>query len=641
MYDYLVDQAQVRREQASVEIKNDRLISIVQKVEPKSIYLKIERGTTKMKAISLRVLAVVLLLALLVIVLTGVNGVSEAAAHGPETGHAAETHHEAEESSLLGNLGDHHHPITTDSELAQRYFNQGLILTYGFNHELAVQSFKDALELDPKCAMCYWGIAYALGPNINAPMEDAAVPEAYAAIQQAQKLAASWPPFISAVPEVSAAIQQEQKLTANVSAREHAYIQALAKRYVAEPVADRAELDLAYANAMRQVAQQYPYDPDAATLFAEALMDLMPWNYWTKDGQPTEYTNEIVTTLEAVLEHNPNHAGANHFYIHAIEASQTPERAIPSAERLETLVPGAGHLVHMPAHVYWRTGRYQDAFRINEVAIHSDEHTVGGKPDQGAHTLYSLLYYPHNIHYLMAAAQMQGRSQEALAAARRVATDIPLSAYQEVAAMEDFMPLPLFAMVRFGQWEAILNEPQPQAEFQYSTGIWHWARGLAYTRQGNLDKAAVEYDKLVAIGQSEAMQNLTLYSFAQASTMLDIATHLLAGELAGARGETDEMIAELEEAVAIQDNLHYIEPPAWHFPVRHYLGAALLELGRAEEAEAVYREDLRQYPNNGWSLFGLAESLKAQGKADQAGETQEQFEETWQYADVTLGASRF
>ncbi|HXV43687.1 MAG TPA: hypothetical protein VEC96_11545, partial [Anaerolineae bacterium] len=436
-------------------------------------------------------------------------------------------------------------------------------------------------------------------------------------------------------------LQQAYKLTANVSPVEQAYIEALAKRYVAEPVADRAELDLVYANAMRQVAQQYPHDPDALTLFAEALMDVTPWNYWTKEGQPTEYTNEIVTTLESVLKLSPNHPGANHFYIHATEASQTPERAIPSAERLETLVPGAGHLVHMPAHVYWRTGRYQDAFRINEVAIHSDEHTVGGKPDRGVHTLYSLLYYPHNIHYLMAAAQMQGRSQEAVAAARRVATDIPLNAYQEVAAMEDFMPLPLFAMVRFGQWDAILNEPQPQAEFQYATGIWHWARGLAYTRQGNLDKATAEYDKLVAIGQTEAMQNLTLYSFAQASTMLDIATHLLAGELAGARGETDEIISELEEAVAIQDNLHYIEPPAWHFPVRHYLGAALLELGRAEEAEAVYREDLRQYPNNGWSLFGLAESLKAQGKADQAGEAQEYFEEAWQYADITLAASRF
>jgi tetratricopeptide (TPR) repeat protein len=297
--------------------------------------------------------------------------------------------------------------------------------------------------------------------------------------------------------------------------------------------------------------------------------------------------------------------------------------------------------MHMPAHVYWRTGRYQDAYRINEEAIQSDEHTHGAKPDQGMFTTYSLLYYPHNIHYLMAAAQMLGRSQDAVTAARRTANDIPLNAYQEVPAMEDFMPLPLYAMVRFGQWDAILKEPQPQAQFQYSTAVWHWARGLAYTRQGNLENAAAEYDKLVAIAGTEEMEALTLYSFAQASTLLDIATHLLAGELAGARGETELMITELEEAVAVKDGLHYIEPPAWHFPVRPYLGQALLEAGRFSEAEAVYQEDLRQYPQNGWSLFGLAESLKAQGKTAEATEIEAQFEQAWEVADVELSASRF
>lgn len=537
---------------------------------------------------------------------------------GEDHGHEAPAEEvEPEVTPLMGNLGSFHHPISTDSELAQRYFNQGLILAYGFNHELAVQSFKDALKLDPECAMCYWGIAYALGPNINAPMDAAAVPEAYAAVQQAQKLAAQ------------------------VSPIEQAYIEALAQRYSAEPLEDRSALDKAYADAMRQVAQQYAYDADALTLFAEALMDLTPWNYWTTDGQPTEYTNEIVATLEAVFEINPGHAGANHFYIHAVEASLTPELALPSAARLEGAVPGAGHLMHMPSHVYWRTGRYHDAFRINETAIHSDEHTVGGKPDQGVHTLYSLLYYPHNIHFLMAAGQMEGRSQDAIAAARRVAADIPASAYAEVAAMEDFMPLPLFALVRFGQWETILQEPQPEANFQYATAIWHWARGLAYTRLGELDQAAAEYEQLTAIAQTETIQNLTLYSFAQASTMLDIASHILAGELAGAQGDADKMIAELEKAVEIQDNLHYIEPPAWHYPVRHNLGAALLQLDRAEEAETVYREDLRQYPNNGWSLFGLAESLKAQGKSTDAATVQQEFEAAWQFADVTLTASRF
>lgn len=606
----------------SREQHNDRL----QKAGQKRLYQAVviqqpNKWGDKMNR-SIKYLSIIVIL----LALAFVFWVPPASAHGdePHPDQAAPTGEEGqgqageakvEVSPLLGNLGDHHHPITTGSELAQRYFNQGLMLAYGFNHELAIQSFKDALKLDPECAMCYWGIAYALGPNINAAMEDPAVPEAYAAVQQAQKLAVQ------------------------ASDVERAYIDALAQRYAAEPVADRAELDLAYANAMRQVAQKYAYDVDALTLFAEALMDLTPWNYWTKDGQPTEYTREIMATLETAFELNPYHAGANHFYIHAVEASQTPELAIPSAERLEGAVPGAGHLVHMPAHIYWRTGRYHDAYRINEAAIHSDEHTVGGKPDQGAHTLYSLLYYPHNIHFLMTAGQMEGRSQEAIAAARRVASDIPASAYLEVPAMEDFMPLPLFALVRFGQWETILAEPQPESQFQYATGIWHWARGLAYTRLGEVDQAAAEYDKLAAIGQTEAMKNLTLYSFAQASTLLDIATHILAGELAGARGETEQMIAELSKAVEIQDNLHYIEPPAWHYPVRHNLGAALLRTGQAEEAEAVYREDLRQYRQNGWSLFGLAESLKAQGKTAEAAEVQQQFEQAWQYADVELASS--
>jgi tetratricopeptide (TPR) repeat protein len=530
---------------------------------------------------------VIVLLSLLFTLLTAFSGAPAVAAHGPDTHSTGEAaladdhtntgpmqkacfkydpylcynfpqdegsqaiESEPEVSPLLGNLGDYHHPITTNSELAQRYFNQGLMLAYGFNHVRASQSFEDALKLDPACAMCYWGIAYALGPNINAPMEEAAVPQAYAAIQKAQELA----------PQASGV--------------EQALIDALAQRYAAEPVADRSGLDKAYADAMREVVKQYPNDLEAATLFGEALMDLMPWNFWTKDGQPTEYTNEIVTTQESVIARNPDHAEANHFYIHAVEASQTPEQAIRSAQNLEGAVPGAGHLVHMPAHAYWRTGRYADAYRVNISAVHSDEHTVGGKPDQGSHTLYSLLYYPHNIHFLMAAAQMQGRSEEAIAAARRTASDIPLSAYQEVAAMEDFMPLPLFALVRFGQWEEILQEPQPDAQFQYATAIWHWARGLDFTRQGQLDQAPIEYDQLVAIAQTEAIKGLTLYSFAQVSTMMDIATHILTGELAGAHGDSDKMIAELEKAVEIQDNLHYIEPPAWHYPVRHNLGRGL------------------------------------------------------------------
>ncbi|MES1022105.1 hypothetical protein ABN584_04265 [Gloeocapsa sp. BRSZ] len=518
----------------------------------------------------------------------------------------------------LLNLGSHHHPISTKNPLTQRYFNQGLILAYGFNHAEAERSFREAARLDPDCAMCYWGIALVLGPNINAPMNDTAVPKAFAALQKAQSLA----------PKAS---QVEQ-----------AYIQALAKRYAAQPVKDRTSLDKAYAQAMRELSQRYPNDLDAATLYAEALMDLTPWNFWTKDGQPTTYTNEIVLTLESILQRAPNHPGANHYYIHAVEASQTPERAIPSAQRLETLVPDAGHLVHMPSHVYWRVGRYYDAARINERAIRVDEtHGVGGTRDQNVHSYYALAYYPHNIHFLFAAAQMAGRSNLALEAARKLVAKIPDRAYREIPALEDFKPMPLFALVRFGKWQEILQEPQPASELQYTTGMWHWARGLAYVRRENFDKAKAEYAQLRKIAQTDAMKKLTLASFPQASTLLDIAAHVLAAELASAEGQTNTAIAQLNEAVRIQDNLSYIEPPAWYYPVRHTLGYTLLKAGQAKEAEAVYREDLRQYPQNGWSLFGLVQSLRAQGKTQEAQMVQQRFITAWKYADVKLTASQF
>jgi len=519
---------------------------------------------------------------------------------------------------LLENLGNHHHQISTKNPLAQRYFNQGLILAYGFNHALAERSFQEAARLDSNCAMCYWGVAYVLGPNINAPMDDAAVPKAYTAIHKALLLA----------PQGSSA--------------EQAYIQALAKRYAPKPVKDRTYLDQAYASAMREVYQNYPQDLDAATLSAEALMDLSPWNYWTKDGQPTTYTNEIVATLESVMNRYPNHPGANHYYIHAVEASQTPERAIKSAQRLENLVPGAGHLVHMPSHVYWRVGRYHDAARINERAIQVDEtHAVGGTRDQNAHSFYNLAYYPHNIHFLFAAAQMEGRSQLALKAARKLVAKIPAQAYRDVPVLEDFRPMPLFALVRFGKWQQILQEPQPASQLQYTIGMWHWARGLAYVKAGKLNEAQTEYEQLRKIAQTQAMQQLNLASSLKASTLLDIASGVLAAELAITQGKQDEAITQLQAAVRIQDSLSYIEPPSWFYPVRHNLGAALLTAGRVKEAEAVYREDLRQYPHNGWSLFGLAQSLQAQGKTKDAQAVQKRFAEAWKYADVKLTASQF
>lgn len=515
---------------------------------------------------------------------------------------------------LLDNLGDHHHPITTRSPLAQRYFDQGLTLVFAFNHAEAIRSFKDAIQLDPGCAMCYWGVALALGPNINAPMEEMAVPEAYAATQKALSLA----------PQASEA--------------EQAYIQALAQRYEPVPVADRSALDKAYAKAMEELSQRYPDDLDGAVLFVEALMDLTPWAYWTAEGQPTAYTEEIVTTLESVLARNPRHIGANHYYIHSVEASPEPERALPSAERLASLAPGAGHLVHMPTHIYWRVGRYHEAALANEHAIHTDENYIR---DRGAQGFYPLAYYPHNIHFLFAAAQMEGRSRATLAAARKLVASIPEEAYREFPQFEDLRTMPLCALVRFGKWNAILGEPKPAAEFQYTTGIWHWARGMAYSRLGQLAQAKQEYQQLIHIAWSDSMAQLTFWSFSSGATLLEIAAHILGGEMAGARGRTEGMIAEFKKAVWIQDNLRYIEPPAWSYPVRHSLGAALLKADRAAEAEAVYRKDLEQYPNNGWSLFGLAQSLRARGKTEAAAKVQKRFEKAWKYADVVLTASRF
>jgi len=549
---------------------------------------------------------------------------AEEAGHG----HGASHHHvalaqvpepRADVSPLLGNLGSHHHAITTRSELAQRYFDEGLILVYGFNHAEAIRSFRDAIKLDPSCAMCYWGIALALGPNINAAMDDAAVPEAYAALQQASALA----------PGASPA--------------EQAYIQALAARYAPAAVADRAPLDRAYADAMREVVRRYPDDLDAATLFAEALMDLMPWQYWTRDGEATQYTPEIVATLESVLARAPNHPGANHYYIHAVEASLTPERAVPAAQRLETLVPGAGHLVHMPAHIYWRVGRYPDSVRVNQEAIASDESyfRVGGIADAATHGAYLFGYYPHNIEFVFAGAQMSGQSELALDAARKLVASIPDDVLRSIPPLEDLLPMPIFALVRFSRWDDVLREPAPPAEMRYATGMWHWARGLAYLRQGQLDRADAEAAQLAAIAAAPPLPATPRMSRARAAVSLEIASNVLAGELAGARGNAAEQIARLEQAIAAQDDMPYTEPPPWFYPVRQTLGAALLDLGRPAEAEAVYREDLREYPNNGWSLFGLAESLRAQGRAAEAAEAQSRFQAAWEAADVTITRSAF
>ncbi|MBI1729155.1 hypothetical protein HY229_08510 [Candidatus Acetothermia bacterium] len=515
---------------------------------------------------------------------------------------------------LFNNLGNYHHVISTKVPMAQRYFDQGLTLTYAFNHDEAFRSFEEAARLDPDCAICYWGEALVLGPNINAPMDPSLNEKANQLVRKA----------LQAAP--------------NAGANEQAYIQALTHRYAENPPDDRLSLDIDYANAMREVVKQFPDDIDAATLFAEALMDVTPWAYWTKDGKPTQYTNEIVSTLESVLARNQNHPGANHYYIHAVEASQTPDRAIPSAERLPSLVPGAGHLVHMPAHTFWRVGRYHDAAVANEHAIHADESYM---PDMNMQGWYLTAYYPHNIHFLFAASAIEGNSTEAIQAARKLVAEIPASHYKDFPPIEDFMPMPLFALVRFGKWDEILNEPQPSSQYRYTTGMWHYARGLAYVRKDQLQEAADELNKLTQIANSAEMKQFPLASGSTADVMLKIALLIVGGELAGAQGNSDSLISQLKQAVELQDGLAYTEPPAWYYPVRQSLGAALLDAGRASEAEAVYREDLKIYPRNGWSLYGLMLSLEKQNKTTEAVQIKTQFDEAWRWADVTLSASRF
>jgi tetratricopeptide (TPR) repeat protein len=511
---------------------------------------------------------------------------------------------------LFQNLGTHHHPITTTTPLAQRYFNQGLVLTFAFNHAEAVRSFREAARLDPGCAMCYWGIALALGPNINAAMEEPAAREAYAAVQEA--------------------IQRWEK----ASEAEKAYIQAMATRYQMDPPADRTALDAAYVNAMRQLARRFPEDMDAAALFAEAIMDTMPWHYWTEDGQPRPGTLELLVTLEAIMARAPDHPLALHLYIHAVEASPNPKRGEAAADRLGNLVPGAGHLVHMPAHIYFRVGRYHDAALTNERAALADEAYFAKRGIQG---FYSAAYYSHNIHFLWQAAAIEGRSAEAIKAARKLVGILPAELVRDTPGAEQFLPMPLFALAQFGRWEEILNEPMPAEEFAYHRAMWRYARGLALAAAGRLEEARHERGMLDVLADSDAVRRLETARHAfPASRLLLIAGLVLDAEIEEQQGRMGEQLRYLEDAVEIQDGLPYMEPPYWYYPVRQTLGAALLRSGRAQEAEAVFREDLKRNPRSGWSLYGLARSLEAQGSVKAAADAQRQFESVWKYADVTL-----
>jgi len=515
---------------------------------------------------------------------------------------------EGQVAPRLQNLGGHSHPITTDSARAQLFFNQGLILAYGFNHREARRSFQEAARLDPDCAMCYWGQALVLGPNINAPMDPENEAVAHELVQKALSLAG------------------------DASEKEQAYIQALAKRYSGEKEPGRAALDRAYAKAMGEVHKQYPEDLDAATLYAEALMDLRPWNYWTPDGKPYEETETIVPVLESVLKKDPRHPGATHLYIHAMEAVK-PELAEAAADNLRDRVPGAGHLQHMPSHIYVRVGRFHDAAAVNRKAIQADEDYIAQCRAQG---IYPLTYYPHNIHFLWNASQWQGRSQDAIEAARKV--DAKTREHlEDLPEWGQIFPVSLpYTLVRFGKWDEILELPEPPGKWTYWRGVWHYARGMALARKGKLDKASKELKQVEAMAADDSLE-VKLIGGNSTVHLLRVAAKALAGEIAAERGEFDKAIALLHEGVLLEDALNYIEPPDWNYPVRQQLGAVLLEAGRPLQAEVVYWDDLRKNPENGWSLFGLAQSLRAQGKDEMAKPIEARFKKAWAKADSRAG----
>ena len=518
---------------------------------------------------------------------------------------------------LFDGLGNHRHPITTSDPDAQRYFDQGLVIDFAFNHAESVRSFRAAQTLDPQCAMCFWGEALALGPNIN--------------VTSNGKVVMSDDERTSAF----AAIQRAVALRENASAAERDYIDALATRYNGDPSTEREPLDQAYVNALRELHHKYPEDDDAAALFAESMMNTMPWDYWLDPEKPKPLTEEVLAALETVLERNPQHPLAIHLYIHAVEASSQPERAEAPADTLRSLVPGAGHLVHMPSHIYWRIGRYADASQANVLAAAVDEAYIAACNAQG---FYPAAYYPHNIHFLWAASSMEGRSAIAIEAARKVAANVRLEMIEEFPGVEFFNTIPLLALTQFGRWDEVLAEPAPPANLEYSTAIWHYVRATAYANQGKLNDARAEHAKLVQLRETTDVTFLDSIYY-PASMLLTIADALVQGEIAMAEEKHEEAIAHFRLAVVTQDELPYTEPPFWYYPTRHTLGKALLTAGDAAGAEKVYRADLERYPRNGWALYGLIRSLEAQHK--DASEYQQRFDKIWAQADVTLTASRF
>jgi len=514
--------------------------------------------------------------------------------------------------TLMPGVGNVHHPVSTTNLEAQQFFDQGLRLVYAFNHEEAARSFQRAAELDPRLAMAWWGIALAVGPNYNMPVDP-----------EHEKIAEH-------------AIEKARSLDTDAPQVEKDYIDALARRFSGDANPDYASLNLEYSRAMRALSQNYPDDLDAATLFADSMMNLRPWKLWNADGTPAEGTNEIVTTLENVLRRDPHHIGAMHLYIHAVEASPHPERALPYANEIAALAPAAGHLVHMPAHIYERTGNFDGARAQNAAAAKADEDFAAATGSQG---LYMMMYYSHNLHFGAISAAMQGRCADAKRFANRLADNLR-PALKDMPMVEPFVAMPLAISVRCGDWDAVLDASEPPAQNPTLKAFWLYSRGIALLARGKADEAMALEQQLAAIEKAVSRDDLYMPPVENHTWQIyHIAHDVLAARIATAKGDRPTAIQLLRDAVAEQDRLLYDEPPDWYYPVRESLGGVLLETGDLKGAEQVFRDDLEKNPRNPRSLFGLSEALTRQHRGYEASWVKQQLQAAWQGADVELKVS--
>lgn len=515
---------------------------------------------------------------------------------------------------LFENLGEYSFKISTDNPRSQAFFDQGMRLTFAFNHAEAHRAFMEAARLDPKNAMAYWGQAYALGPNINDPLPDQ------------ERKEASWKALSKAKAHAPDGTELEQAL-----------IQALEARYSDDWDMEVADLNEAYLQEMAKIGNVFPENADVQTLYAAAAMNTMPWNYWDAEGNPMPETPEARKALEKAISINPKHPGAHHYYIHMVELPY-PDLGVPSAESLEDLMPAAGHLVHMPSHIYIRVGRYKDAVEANHKAIAADEDYISQCYSQG---LYPLGYYPHNIHFLWSASSLIGESNTAITAAKKTAEKVPQGEMAELHFLQDFASTPLLAYTRFGKWNDILTYPAPASEIRHLNLMRHYARGLAFIRKDNPAEAEEELAAIKKIMEDPETADIIATAHNSSDRIARVAYEVVAGELAHLQGDSNKAIQHLEQAVAAEDALTYTEPSAWHIPPRQSLGAVLLDLGKFADAETVYREDLTKLRQNGWSLFGLSKALEAQGKQAEAAAVRREYDSVWQYADIAIERSVF